>query len=63
MKIGSNRDINKKKLLMTPSDAPKIVIPAVQLDNLKMFTEKHTDEKLVITLLIVGAELIAYPFW
>ena len=31
--------------------------------NLKMFTEKHNDEKLVITLLIVGAGLIAYHFW
>ena len=48
---------------MTPPDAPKTVIHAVQHDNLKMLTEKHTDEKLVITLLAVGAELIAYHFW
>ena len=61
MRIGSNRDINKdhKKL---PPDVPKIVIPVARRD-LKVLTEKHNDEKLVITLLIVGAELIAYHFW
>ena len=61
VKIGSNRDINKnhKKL---PLDAPKIVIPTARHD-LKMLTEKHNDEKLVITLLIVGGGLIAYHFW
>ena len=61
MKIGSNRDINKdhKKL---PPDVPKIVIPVAQHD-LKMLTEKHNDEKLAITLLIVGGGLIAYHFW
>ena len=61
MKIDSNRDINKdhKKL---PPNVPKIVIPAVQHD-LKMLTEKHNDEKLAITLLIVGDGLIAYYFW
>ena len=74
MKIGSNRDINEdhKKLLVTPPDnTPKIVIPAAQHDpvgatrphNLKMLTEKHNDEKLTITILIVGAGLIAYYFW
>ena len=64
MKIGSNRDINKnhKKLLLTPSDEPKIVIPAVRHD-LKTLTKKHNDEKLAITFLIVGAGLIAYYFW
>ena len=61
MKIDSNRDINKdhKKL---PRDMSKIVIPTVQHD-LKMLTEKHNDEKLAITFLIVGAGLIAYHFW
>ena len=61
MKIGSNREINKdyKKL---PPPEPKIVIPAVHHDNLKMLTEKHSDEKLVITLLIVGAGLTGYLF-
>ena len=72
MKIGSNRDINKdhKNLPVIPPDEPKTVIPAVQqnpagvtkLHNLKMLTEKHNDEKLAITLLIVGAGLIAYHF-
>ena len=42
---------------------PKIVIPTVRRDNTKMLTKKHNDEKLVITLLIVGAGLIAYHFW
>ena len=61
MKIGSNRDINKdhKKL---PLDVSKIVIPTARHD-LKMLTEKHNDEKLAITFLIVGAGLIAYHFW
>ena len=70
MKIGSNRDINKdcKKFPVTsPDDTPKkIVIPAVQYDplhNLRMLTKKHNDEKLAITLLIVGVGLIAYRFW
>ena len=31
--------------------------------NLKMFSEEHNDEKLAITLLIVGTGLIAYHFW
>ena len=31
-------------------------------DNQKMFAEKHYDEKLAITLLIVGAGMIAYHF-
>ena len=59
MKISSNRDINKnhKKL---PTDVPKI--PVAQHD-LKMLTEKHNDEKLAITFLIVEAGLIAYHFW
>ena len=67
MKIGSNKDINKdhKKLPVTPpdDDMPKIVIPVVRHNNPKMLTEKHNDEKLVITLLIVGTGLIAYHFW
>ena len=64
IKIGSNRDINKdhKKLSVTPPDVPKTVIPVVRHD-LKMLTEKHNDERLAITLLIVGGVLIAYHFW
>ena len=67
MKNGSNKDINKdhKKLLVTPpdDDMSKIVIPATRYNNLKMLTEKHNEEKLVIALLVVGAGLIAYNFW
>ena len=64
MKIGSNRDINKdrKKLPVTLPDESKTVIPVVRHD-LKMLIEKHNDEKLAITLLIVGDGLIAYYFW
>ena len=67
MRIGSNRDINKdhKKLPVTPpdDDIPKTVIPVVLHDNPKMLTEKHNDEKLVISYLIVGAGLIAHHSW
>ena len=67
MKIGSNRDINRDHKNLTPPNVPKkIVIPAVQHKpphNLKMLTEKHNDEKLAITLLIVGGGLIAYHVW
>ena len=64
IKIGSNRDINKdhKKLPVTPPDEPKAVVPTARHD-LKMLTEKNKDEKLAITLLIVGAGLIPYHFW
>ena len=64
MKIASNKDINKvhKKLSVIPPDASKKVIPAVQHNNLKMLNEKHSDEKLVITLLIAVVGLIAYHF-
>ena len=61
MKIGSNRDINKDHKNLPP-DVPKIVIPTIQ-HNLKILTEKHNDEKLTITFLIVGPGLIAYSFW
>ena len=65
MKIGSNKDINKdhKKLPVIPPDGSKIMIPVAQDDNSRMLTEKHNDEKLAITLLIVEAGLIAYHFW
>ena len=65
MKIGSHKDINKDhRTVISPNDdMPKIVIHAVRHDNPKMLTRKHNEEKLVITLLIVGAGLIAYHFW
>ena len=62
MKIGSNRDINKDHEKFPPDVPKKTVIPMAQHD-LKMLTEKHNDEKLAITFLIVGAGLIAYHFW
>ena len=34
-----------------------------ETDNQRMLTEKHNDEKLAITILIVGAGLVAYHFW
>ena len=37
-------------------DVLKIVVPTVQHDNPKILTKKHNDEKLVITLLIVGPD-------
>ena len=71
MKIGSNRDINRDHKDLNPPDVPNTVIPVTQHDpvgatiphNLNMLTEKHNDEKLAITLLIVGTGLIAYHFW
>ena len=44
-------------------DMPKIVIPTARYNNLKMLTEKHNEEKLVIALLVDGAGLIPYHFW
>ena len=66
MKIGSKRDINKDRKKLP--DVPKVVASADQHEttishNLKMFTEKHNDEKLAITFLIIARGLIAYQFW
>ena len=72
IKICSNTDINRDHKKLTPPDVPKkIVTPAAPHDpvgttiplNLKMLTKKHNDEKLAITLLIVGTDLFAYHFW
>ena len=62
MRISSNRDISKDHKKLAPPK-PKIVIPAVRHGNPKILTGKHNDEKLVITLLILVAGLIAYRFW
>ena len=62
MKTGSNRDINKDHKKLSLDVPKKTVIPVARLD-LKMLIEKHNDEKLAITLLIVGGGLIAYHFW
>ena len=71
MKIGSNRDMNRDHKKLSPPNLPNTVIPAARHDpvgttiqpNLKMLTEKLSDEKLAITVLIVVAGLIAYHFW
>ena len=71
MKIGSNSNINRDHKKLTSPDVPNTVIPAARHDpveitiphNLKMLTEKHNDQKLAITLLLVGTGLIAYHFW
>ena len=71
MKIGSNRDINRDRKKLTPTDVPKTVISADRHEpaeiliphNLNMLTKKYNDEKLAITLLIVETGLIAYHFW
>ena len=39
------------------------VIPVTISHNPKMLTKRHNDEKLAVTLLIVGAGLLAYYFW
>ena len=70
MKIGPNIEINKDKL-PEPGDVKHDVLdkqpvkehPMAQDDISRMLTEKHNDEKLAITLLIVGIGLIAYHFW
>ena len=71
MKIGSNRDINRDHKKLTQPDVSNTVIPAARHDpvaktiphNLKMLIEKYNDEKLAITLLIVGTGLTVYHFW
>ena len=68
MKIASNRDINSDHNKLTLPDVSNTVIPTARHDpvgttiphNLKMLTKKHNDEKLVITLLLVGTSLTAY---
>ena len=77
MKIGPNIEINQDKLpepvkagyvkhdasMKNTDKQPVKKHPMAQDDNSRMFTEKHNDEKLAITFLIVGAGLIAYHFW
>ena len=48
--------------MMKGADEP-VKDPCAARHDLKMHTEKHNDEKLFITFLIVGAGLIAYHFW
>ena len=68
MKIGSNRDISrdhKKFPVVKPNVARHNPAGGRRLHslNLRMLTEKHNDEKLAITAIIMGVGLIAYHFW
>ena len=77
MKIGPNIEISKDKLpepvkagdvkhdasMKNANKQPVKKHPMAEDDNLRMLTEKHNDEKLAITFLIVWAGLIAYHFW
>ena len=49
--------------MMKSTDKPAKDRLGTQHENLKMLTEKHNDDKLAITFLTVGAELVAYHFW
>ena len=78
MKIGPNIEINKDKLpetvkagdvkhnassMKNMDKQPVKEHPMAQDDNSRMLAKKHNNEKLAITLLIVGTGLIAYHFW
>ena len=77
MKIGPNIEINKDKLpepvkagdvkhdasMKNTDKQPPKEHPMAQDDNSRMLAKKHNNEKLAITLLIVGTGLIAYHFW
>ena len=66
MKIGSNIEMNKSVGPGNHDALDKEPIkehPMARDDNLRILTEKHNDEKLAITFLIVGTGLIAYHFW
>ena len=69
MKIGSNKDINrdhKKFPVAKPNMVRHDPVGGIRRPynlDLKMLAEKHKDEKLAITILVVGAGLIAYHFW
>ena len=63
-KIGSNKDHKKfpvVKPYVTRHDSVGGRKPCNL--NLRTLTEKHNDEKLAITAIIVGVGLIAYHFW
>ena len=69
--IGYNNYINKDHknsvTLTKPGGAEgaalKMNKPKKEIDNQKMLTKKHTNEKLAITLLVVRAGQIAYHYW
>ena len=39
------------------------IVTILTVDNRKIVGEQYNDEKLAITLLIVGTWIIAYHFW
>ena len=68
MNIGSNKDINRdheKFPVFKPNGARHDPVGGRRPCNLilRMLTEKHNDEKLAITVMIVRVEMIAYHFW
>ena len=68
MKIGSNKDKNRDHKtfpVVKPNVARHDPVGGRRPFNLnpRMLTEKHNDEKLVITAMTVGVGLIAYHFW
>ena len=68
MKTGSNKDINRNHKKAFPVAKPDVARhdPVEGRRpynlNLRMLPEKHNDEKLAITILIVWVGLIAYNF-
>ena len=68
MKTGSNKDINRNHKKAFPVPKPDVARhdPVERRRpynlNLRMLPEKHNDEKLAITILIVWVGLIAYNF-
>ena len=53
----------EKVMIMKSTDEPVKDRLVTQDEILKMFAEQHSDGKIAITFLIVGAGLIAYHFW
>ena len=66
MKTGPNIEINKEAGDVKHDTSDKQPVkehPVDQDDNSRMLAKKHDDEKLAITLLIIGTGLIVYHFW
>ena len=66
MKIGSNKDINRDHKDLSPDVLIPVarhgLVGGTRPHNLRMLAEKHNDEKLDITLLIVGTGLMVIIF-
>ena len=63
MKTGSKRHNNNKKLPVAWPAARYDPLETTIPHNLRMLTEKHNDEKLTITLLIVWLGLLLIIFY